>query len=282
MLFDARAHVNITVEVLGLKPQPDLKRWFEDRWDTFGPPLGGALGEDARTKLMRGKYHWQDSHFRVLHRVLCLDEFGLTPEETWNLTLGNHPIPTPDEFRALLTEVRSEHVDPLFLIKTNSDPRLTFEVRPAHARLAIDGAEPYLNSSDGRPIVPAASPICFTAVPRVDGYFWVLSRHSEERTSILNEHLGHPRGEVYPADKLLPFPARNSASVPGDRDLVAINWSKEIDLRDYDLSSLLERNDVAISDSELRRLGVAVADSAQSADETKKIWASVLPIQISA
>lgn len=281
MLIDMRPYVTIAVEELGLKPQPDLKRWFEDRWETFGPALGGALGADARDKAMRGKYLWQDSHFLVLHRVLTLDEYGLIPQKTWKQPGEDRLLHTPDEFRALLRVMKAKHKDPLHLIKIHSDPRLTFEVYPANVSLMLEGAEPYLLSSDGRLVVPAASPICFAAVPQVEGYLWFLSRHSEERTSILNEHLQHPRRTIFPAYRLVSSPARNSAGTPGDRELVVINWSKYLDLADYELADVLRRDDALVSDAELRRLGVAVADSAQNTDEAKHVWASVMPIRIS-
>lgn len=281
MQADLRPYVDIAVEELGIDPQPEFERWFVRRWGTFGRKLGGALGDDARTKVMRGKYPWQDAHLRVLHRVLTLHEYGLTPEETWKHPKEDRPKYTPEEFRELLKGARSNHEDPLKLIKAHSSPRLSFEVRgvPSTAKLALAGAEPYL-SSDERQVVAASSTICFSVVPQVEGCLWVFSRQAEENTSILNEHLDSSRHTVFPAYKSVSFPARKSASVPGDRELVVINWPKEIDPGAYELSEMLERNDLLVSDSELRRIGLAVADNAKEADDSNRVWASVLPIRI--
>lgn len=281
MIVEMNRYAKIAVSVLGLKPEPDLRRWVQDRWHYYGPSLGRDLADDTIDELMSGSYDWKDHHFPVLHHVLTLHEYGLTPEETWKRPGDDGLLHTEEEFRALLREARSKHKDPLKLINTFASPRLSFEVRGAQptVKLALAGAEPYL-SSDERPVLPASSPICFSVVPQVEGCLWVFSRQAKEKTSILNEHLDSPRQTVFPAYKSVSFPVRKSASVPGDRELVVINWPMVIDPGKYDLSEMLERSDLLVSDSELRRIGLAVADTAEIKDEAKRVWASVLPIRI--
>ena len=283
MQVDMNRYVRrIAISELGLKPKPDFERWVQDRWHCFGPKLGGRdLANETIEELMSGRYLGKTTIFRVLHHILTLHEYGLTPEETWKRPEDDGLLHTEGGFRALLREARSKHKDPLKLINAFSSPRLSFEVGGAQpsVKLAFAGAEPYL-SSDERPVVPASSPICLSVVPQVEGCLWVFSRQAEEKTSILNEHLDCPRQTIFPAYKSVSFPVRKSASVPGDRELVVINWPMVIDPGTYDLSEMLERSDLLVSDSELRRIGLAVADSAKDADEAKRVWASVLPIRI--
>lgn len=280
MDIDLKRYRDIAIEELRLTPTNPLERWFADQWNLVAPAISKRISDDQIGRIMNGTRPLHRQHLEIVHRVLTLNMYGLSLEEVW----GDEPSVSqpldPESFRALLKQARVRHEDPLHLLQVHADPRLAFDVEERHSKLAFEAVEgDILETACERKTVLPGAELQLALVAQVRGPVLFMTRHGVTRSiRVLNEYLDKRRTIIYEPNKLIKCPFRQTSTDPGDRDLVAVNWPECLDLASYGLDDLFKRDDLIVTEDEMRAIGGAVADTAHR--EGERVHASVVPIRI--